>query len=75
MGRGAWSPPRSMNTHHQGHGTTPPRQGGTDLKLLVHVVVAFIQVFVQQSPFILHVNVGVKSSRQGLSQLGGRRDS
>lgn len=38
------------------------REGGTDLKLLVHIIVAFVQVLMQQSPFIFDVNVGVKSS-------------
>lgn len=38
------------------------REGGTDLKLLVHIIIAFIQVLMQQSPFIFDVNVGIKSS-------------
>lgn len=37
-------------------------QPGTDLQLLVHVVITLVQVFVQQSPFILHMDVRIEPS-------------
>lgn len=37
--------------------------------LLVQIFIAFIQVFMLQAPFILHMDVGVEFPRQRLVQL------